>query len=150
MSSRGLLDPGICYFPLVHSISYFPVWFYMFSCLFKLPTPLLMSSMSAPTLLAILREQKPSEEDICQFPHLAGPISPPSIPSALMSNLSTWVWFQLSFSQSPGQYSSCSYFWGSCYNAIGGIITVWWIFFSPHIYIAHEMFLTKLLKLNLI
>lgn len=95
MSSRGLLEAGICYFPLVHSISYSPVWFYMFSCLFKLPTPLLMSSMSAPTLLAILREQKPSEEDICQFPHLAVPISPPSIPSALMSNLSTWVWFQL-------------------------------------------------------
>lgn len=75
MSSRGLLGPGMCYFPLVHSISHSLIWFYMFSCLFKPPTPLSMSSLSAPALLAVLwREQTLSEEDIWEFPHLAGPI----------------------------------------------------------------------------
>lgn len=108
------------------------------------------------TLLAILWENRSIQKRISVSSHTwLDPHPPLSLLSVLRSNLSTCVGFQLSFSQSQGHYSSRSHFWGSCYNALGGSIR-WGSqlapvhFLIPHIYTAYEMFLTKLLKLNLI
>ena len=157
MSSRG---PGMCCFPLVQSISHSPTWFYSFSWLFIPPTPLYPHCQHQSYLLFCrenrsFQRRKSVSSHHHLFPHLAGPIPLTVHSLVLRSNLSTCVWFQLSLLQSQGHYSSCSHFWGSCYNAVGSI-KVWLsnllqcIFLIPHIYIAYEMFLTKLLKLNLI
>ena len=159
LSSRELLGPNICCFSLVQFNLRSPIWFYTFSSLFKHPTALSTSSLSALTSAAIpWREQTLADDNSCElppwltpttcwdsypppFPPYWGPTCPrgfdPTRPSHRVQGIVPAV-------LTLGKLLQCT---GQQHRGVALNPLQFNLFLKiPHIYITHEMFLPKLFK----